>query len=162
MRDIQCVRCPTMPDYRDQYGASAWTSTRQAIAEGLRQRYEPPAELPRRLLALATQLCAMEHDTCPQDFPSPVANRRLPSPEQRSVLNRSMLVNHLGQTKCRIRERERLIFRQRQIIDELECHGHGRSQTANMARDLLQSDEMAQSAYILDRDRLVQWLQPRP
>jgi hypothetical protein len=53
-------------------------------------------------------------------------------------------------------------LRQCQIIDELERHGHGRSQTANIAKDVLQSYEMAQSAYILDRNRLVQWLQPRP
>jgi hypothetical protein len=69
-------------------------------------------------------------------------------------MNRGTLVNHLGQAERHIREGERLILRQRQIIDELEGHGHGQSQTANMARDVLQSYEMAQSAHILDRARL--------
>jgi len=56
-------------------------------------------------------------------------------------MNRAMLLDHLGLAERHIEESERHIRRQRQIIDELERHGHGQSQTANMARDLLQSFE---------------------
>jgi len=69
-----------------------------------------------------------------------------------------VLVNHLAQAERHIREGERLILRQRQLVDELERHGHGQSQTANLARDILQSIEMAQSAHIVDRSRLKQAL----
>jgi len=65
---------------------------------------------------------------------------------------------HLGQAERHIREGERLILRQRQLVDELERHGHGQSQTANLARDILQSFEMTQSARIVDRGRLKQAL----
>lgn len=73
-------------------------------------------------------------------------------------MNRAMLVNHLAQAERHIREGEHLILRQRQLVDELERHGHGQSQTANMARDILQSFEMTQSAHIVDRGRLKQAL----
>ena len=75
-------------------------------------------------------------------------------------MNRTVLINQLGQAERHIRDGERHILRQRQIIDELERRGHGQSQTANTARDILQSFEMAQLAHVVDRAQLVEWLQP--
>jgi hypothetical protein len=46
-------------------------------------------------------------------------------------------------------------LRQREIVGELERHGHGNSQTAKMARDLLDTFEMAQSAHLNDRAHLL-------
>jgi len=74
-------------------------------------------------------------------------------------MKRTMLLHHLGQAERHIVEGERHIWRQREIIDELERHGHGQSLTANMARDILHSFETAQSAHIADRERLIDWLE---
>ena len=145
--------CPIMPDYREQYGASAWNITREAIGKELRQRYESSTELPPPVLALARQLTAVE------DGSLRLTDWHLSSPRKRSSnMNRAMLVNHLGQAERHIREGERLILRQRQLVDELERHGHGQSQTANLARDVLQSFETTQSAHIVDKGRLKQAL----
>ena len=54
-----------------------------------------------------------------------------------------------------IRDGERHLSRQREIVDELERHGHGNSQTANMAKDILQTFEMAQIGHLNDRERLL-------
>jgi hypothetical protein len=50
-------------------------------------------------------------------------------------------------------------LRQREIVAELERHGHGRSRTATVARDLLATFEMAQSAHLNERAHLLQALQ---
>jgi predicted ribonuclease YlaK len=50
-------------------------------------------------------------------------------------------------------------LRQRQIVDELERHGRGHSETARLARDLLQLFEMTLSAHIADRMHLTLALQ---
>ena len=42
---------------------------------------------------------------------------------------------------------------------ELECHGHGHSTAARLARDLLELFEKAQSAHLDDRARLMLALQ---
>ena len=65
---------------------------------------------------------------------------------------------HLAQVERHIREGERHIFRQREIVNELERHGHGNSQTAKMARDILDSFEMTQLAHLSDRAHLMQAL----
>jgi hypothetical protein len=62
-----------------------------------------------------------------------------------------MLLDHLGQVERHIREGERHLMRQREIVTELERHGRGHSQTAKMARDLLDTFEVAQSAHLDDR-----------
>jgi hypothetical protein len=49
-------------------------------------------------------------------------------------------------------------LRQREIVDELERHGRGHSRTARMARDILDTFEMAQSKHLNDRARLLQAL----
>jgi arginine repressor len=50
-------------------------------------------------------------------------------------------------------------LRQREIVAELECHGHGHSTAARLARDLLELFEKAQSAHLDDRARLMLALQ---
>ena len=60
--------------------------------------------------------------------------------------------------KRHVRQGERHLLRQREIVDELERHGHGHSQTAKMARDILDSFETAQSEHLNDRARLLQAL----
>jgi hypothetical protein len=73
-------------------------------------------------------------------------------------MKRSMLLDHLAQVERHISEGEWHLLRQREIVDELERHGRGNSPTAKMARDILVSFEMAQSAHLNDRVRLLQAL----
>jgi hypothetical protein len=49
-------------------------------------------------------------------------------------------------------------LRQREIVDELERHGRGNSETVKMARDILATFEMSQSAHLNDRAHLLQAL----
>jgi hypothetical protein len=76
-------------------------------------------------------------------------------------MKKTLVLTHLAQAERHIREGERHLLRQRRIVDELERHGRGQSQTAKMARDILESFEVAQAAHIADRARLIQELQPR-
>jgi len=71
------------------------------------------------------------------------------------AMKRSMLLDHLAQVERHIRDGERHLLRQREIVDELERHGRGNSQMTKMARDILDSFEMAQSAHLNDRARLL-------
>jgi hypothetical protein len=73
-------------------------------------------------------------------------------------MKRSVLLGHLAQVERHIRDGERHLLIQRRIVDELERHGRGNSQTANIARDLLASFEMSQSAHLNDRVHLLQAL----
>src|SRR5215467_13540897 len=57
--------------------------------------------------------------------------------------------------KRHVRQGERHLLRQREIVDELERHGHGHSQTAKMAREILDTFEMAQSAHLSHQARLL-------
>ena len=72
-------------------------------------------------------------------------------------MKRSVLLGHLAQVERHIRDGERHLLIQRRIVDELERHGRGNSQTA-IARDLLASFEMSQSAHLNDRVHLLQAL----
>ena len=74
-------------------------------------------------------------------------------------MKRSILLDHLAYVERHIREGERHLSRQREIVDELERHGRENSQTTNIARDLLASFEMSQSAHLNDRVHLLQALQ---
>src|SRR5215472_6956160 len=74
------------------------------------------------------------------------------------IMNRILLLDRLGQAERHIREGERHILRQREIIDELERHGRGQTRTANMAREILLAFEMTQSTHIADRERLIERL----
>lgn len=69
-----------------------------------------------------------------------------------------MLLDHLVHVERHIREGERHLSRQREIVAELERHGHGNSQTARIARDLLASFEMGQTAHLNDGAHLLQAL----
>jgi hypothetical protein len=73
-------------------------------------------------------------------------------------MKRSMLLNHLAQVERHIRDGERHLLRQREIVDELERHGRGQSETAKMARVTLESFEMAQSSHLNDWAHLQQAL----
>jgi hypothetical protein len=73
-------------------------------------------------------------------------------------MKRSMLLDHLAQVERHIREGERHLLRQREIVDEFERHGRGKSETAKMARDILESFEMAQSSHLSDWAHLQQAL----
>jgi hypothetical protein len=73
-------------------------------------------------------------------------------------MKRSMLLDHLAQVERHIRDGERHLLRQREIVDELERHGRGNSQTTKMARDILVSFEMAQSSHLSDWAHLQQAL----
>jgi len=74
-------------------------------------------------------------------------------------MNRNLVIAHLAQVERHIRESERHLSRQREIVAELDRHGHGHSQTAKMARDILDSFETAQSEHLNDRARLLKTLQ---
>jgi hypothetical protein len=73
-------------------------------------------------------------------------------------MKQSQLLDHLAQVERHIRDGERHLLRQREILDELERHGRGNSQTAKIARDILATFEMAQSAHLDDRAHLLQAL----
>jgi len=70
-------------------------------------------------------------------------------------MNRATLRDHLAYVERHIRDSERHLARQREIVAELERHGHGHSRTAQTARDILVSFEMAQSAHLNDRVHLL-------
>jgi hypothetical protein len=61
-----------MPDYHAQYWASAWVLTRESIGAELRDRYEPPTEIPPRLLALIRQLSGVEYSALPKELQTPL------------------------------------------------------------------------------------------
>jgi hypothetical protein len=133
-----------MPDYYAQCWASAWSLTREQIGQELRALYDPSG-LPPRLATLARQLGTTAVD-------------RHASNRQRRV-NRATLLAHLAQVERHISDGGRHLSRQREIVAELERHGHGHSRTANLARDILASFEMGQSAHLNDRAHLLQALQ---
>ena len=70
-------------------------------------------------------------------------------------MDRAMLLDHLAKVERHIAEGERHIFCQREIVDELERHGHGGSQTTKFAREILASFETAQAACHDDRMHLL-------
>jgi len=70
-------------------------------------------------------------------------------------MSRATLLAHLAQVERHVRQGERHLLRQREIVDELERHGHGHSQTAKMAREILDTFEMAQSAHLTHQARLL-------
>jgi len=66
-------------------------------------------------------------------------------------MKRADLLDNLAHVERHVRDGERHLLRQREIVDELERHGRGDSQTAKNARDI----EMAQSAHLNDRAHLL-------
>jgi hypothetical protein len=73
-------------------------------------------------------------------------------------MQRSLLLDNLAYVERHIRDGERHLLRQREIVAELERHGRGKSQTAKMARVILETFEMSQSAHLNDRAHLLQAL----
>jgi hypothetical protein len=51
----------TFYDGHSFYGGLTWSSVRELIGEGLRERYQVPNELPAKLLALIRKLEAIEN-----------------------------------------------------------------------------------------------------
>jgi hypothetical protein len=74
-------------------------------------------------------------------------------------MNRATLFAHLALVERHVCDGERHLLRQREIVDELERHGRGESQTTKIAKDILLSIEMAQSAHLNHRARLLLALQ---
>ena len=70
-------------------------------------------------------------------------------------MKRSQLLDHLAHVERHIRDGERHLLRQREIVDELERHGRGNSETAKMARFTLETFEMSQSTHLNDRAHLL-------
>jgi hypothetical protein len=69
-------------------------------------------------------------------------------------MKRAMLLDQLAHVDRHIRDGERHLLRQREIVAELERH-HGNSRTAQMARDILDTFEAAQSQHLNDRTHLL-------
>ena len=74
-------------------------------------------------------------------------------------MKRRILLDQLTHVERHIRDGERHLLRQREIVAELERHGRGQSRTARMARDILASFEMGQSQHLNDRAHLLLALQ---
>ena len=70
-------------------------------------------------------------------------------------MKRAMLLDHLAYVERHISDGERHLLRQREIVDELERHGRGNSQTAKMAREILAIFEMSQTQHLNDRTHLL-------
>lgn len=70
-------------------------------------------------------------------------------------MKRAMLLDHLAYVERHISDGERHLLRQREIVDELERHGRGDSQTAKMAREILATFEMSQTQHLNDRAHLL-------
>jgi hypothetical protein len=68
---------------------------------------------------------------------------------------------HLTAIERHLRDCERHLLRQREIVAELERHGHGSSQTATIAKDILASFEMVQTVKLNQRVHLLQTLTER-
>jgi len=79
-----------------------------------------------------------------------LAHRAAPAKRVSWGMKRADLLDNLAHVERHVRhvrDGERHLLRQREIVDELERHGRGDSQTAKNARDI----EMAQSAHLNDR-----------
>jgi hypothetical protein len=70
-------------------------------------------------------------------------------------MSRANLEAHLAQVERHIRDGERHLLRQREIVDDLERHGRARSLTFKMAKDILETFEQAQLAHLNDRAHLL-------
>jgi len=73
-------------------------------------------------------------------------------------MKRSMLLDHLAYVEGHIRDGERHLLHQREIVAGLERHGRGHSRTTQIARDILVTFEKSQSAHLNDRAHLLQAL----
>jgi hypothetical protein len=70
-------------------------------------------------------------------------------------MQRSLLLNKLAHVERHIRDGERHLSHERNIVDELERHGRGNSRTTKLAREVLASFEMSQSLHLNDQVRLL-------
>jgi hypothetical protein len=70
-------------------------------------------------------------------------------------MSRATLLDELAHVERHIRDGERHLLRQREIVDELARHGRGHSRTAKTAREILETFEKAQSKHLNDRAHLL-------
>jgi len=73
-----------------------------------------------------------------------------------------MLIHRLAATERHIKKGERHVVHQREIIEALERHGRGQSETAKVARDVLRSYELTQAAHVKERELLLKALIETP
>jgi hypothetical protein len=73
-------------------------------------------------------------------------------------MKQPFLVDELTEIERHVRECERHLLHQREIVDELERHGRGHTKTAKVARDILHSFETAQSNHRRHRAHLLRAL----
>jgi hypothetical protein len=66
---LRCLNM-SMSSYGERYGASAWCLTQEVIGQELRKLYDPPMELPPRLLALARELGTMDLSPLAKELPT--------------------------------------------------------------------------------------------
>lgn len=60
-------------------------------------------------------------------------------------MQKSLILHKIAALERHIRESERHLLHQREIVNELERHGRGNSRTTKIAREILASFEMTQS-----------------
>ena len=65
-----------------------------------------------------------------------LAHRAAPAKRVSWGMKRADLLDNLAHVERHVRDGERHLLRQREIVDELERHGRGDSQTAKNARDM--------------------------
>jgi ABC-type branched-subunit amino acid transport system ATPase component len=80
--------------------------------------------------------------------------RSVREPDRNGPAYQTFLLSRLTMTERRIAASERHVARQREIVVKLERHSRGNSETSKVAKELLQSLEMAQAWHSEDRERL--------
>ena len=75
-------------------------------------------------------------------------------------MNRTLLLPILRKLNAIFAKASGIFCASVRSFDALERHGRGQSQTAKMARDMLDLFEMAQAPHVVDRARLIVVLLP--
>jgi hypothetical protein len=70
-------------------------------------------------------------------------------------MDREALLNWLAVAERHVQEGARQLLQQREVLSRLQTRGHGKSATAGMARELLDTMERLQAHHIDHRDRLI-------
>ena len=69
-------------------------------------------------------------------------------------MNRETLLSWLALAQRHVKEGAYHLLQQRELLASLQTHGHSKSDTARIARDLLDTMERVQAIHIEQRDRL--------
>jgi DNA repair protein RadC len=70
-------------------------------------------------------------------------------------MDRETLLSWLALAERHVKEGAHHLLEQRELLARLQTHGHSKSETARIARDLLDTMEQAQAQHIDSRDRLM-------